>query len=814
MAHMSIITPVLNGAKYLEQAIDSVLNQTLTEWEWILMDDGSSDESISIVERYRRRYPEKIRLLKHAEHANLGQLATRIAAAEHAGSNVVALLDQDDVWEQEYLKRHFEIWNAVQAHNTALTYGPAIYWHPGSSNEDFVQRMPHGTPKVYPPGELLESFLAYDYSNTPIPSSTLLRRDVLLQAARFGHVAKGLYIEDQFLWWFVAARFPIATHEHVLARYRQHPDSSCSRLMRSIKRRKSTEAYFLRKIREDLAAVSPNHALLREGHIARRLRQMESPRSAKEVILDLASSTLGPVAFRRTYALYRSTRGILECASRHLRGRLPFFGFSRYTDESAPAKALNWIRLHEMPDGGIQAHSRDGSAYPEVSGYLVPTLLDYGERELAARLVRWLISVQRGNGSFSEPWHGVPYVFDTAQALRGLLGMADAVPGAADAARRAADYLRTQAADGGAQGFGNRYSGKIPEAIQLYALPPLLQAAQVFGRVEYRDAALRCLEYYTRQMDALDLSAQTHFLAYQLEALIDLGQADRARPLLNMLAQAQTRSGAVRGLGGHRWVCSSGLAQLAVCWYKLGEWEPADRAVSWLEAHQRPGGGLLGSYGRGAVYYPNSEISWALKFFLDAHLLRVPSYIKRFAGILRSEVGEESRMAQAILEIIRPRNHVAEIGCGKGPFLKLIRRVYPDVTCIGVDICPELAEVPPDIPVFRGRLERIPFPDDKFDVVFAVEAVEHSPNLDAAVSEMARVTRPGGWVLIGDKERAHWGRFKSATWERWPDAEQLRALLSRHCDQTSYRSVSYGAGVADGLFLLWQGQKRQRAPVG
>src|SRR5262249_59965372 len=111
----------------------------------------------------------------------------------------------------------------------------------------------------------------------------------------------------------------------------------------------------------------------------------------------------------------------------------------------------------------------------------------------------------------------------------------------------------------------------------------------------------------------------THFLAYELEALIDLGRPGHAVPVLERLRREQSEDGAVRGEGGASWVCSPGLAQLAICWYKLGEAESADRAVAWLEAHQQPSGGFLGCYGEGGTYFPTAGLSWAAKFYLDAH---------------------------------------------------------------------------------------------------------------------------------------------------------------------------------------------------
>jgi malonyl-CoA O-methyltransferase len=289
---------------------------------------------------------------------------------------------------------------------------------------------------------------------------------------------------------------------------------------------------------------------------------------------------------------------------------------------SAPPDALAWLRSAELASGGIRVHSGHPGAYPEVTGYLVPTLLQLGAREQALRLVHWLISVQQADGSFLGPDDGQSYIFDTGQVLRGLLAAIEFEPRAREAARRAADYLCNSTIDQGRQGFGPRYDGSVPESVHLYLLPALVQAAELLGVPHYREVAYRCLDFYRSHQDALRLADLTHFLAYQLEALIDLGRAELALPVLRELQKAQREDGAVRGMGGQTWVCSPGLAQLAICWYKTGQREPGDQALAWLERHQTPQGGFRGSYGRRASYFPKVELSWAVKFYLDARLLR------------------------------------------------------------------------------------------------------------------------------------------------------------------------------------------------
>jgi prenyltransferase/squalene oxidase-like repeat protein len=97
-------------------------------------------------------------------------------------------------------------------------------------------------------------------------------------------------------------------------------------------------------------------------------------------------------------------------------------------------KTLDWVLSQQQKDGAFLGWA-DGPAYPEITGYIIPTLLQWGEIDAANRAADWLVSVQNADGSFNS-FDGDPYVFDTGACYEGLTAA-----GQLDAAQRAKDWI-------------------------------------------------------------------------------------------------------------------------------------------------------------------------------------------------------------------------------------------------------------------------------------------------------------------------------------------------------------------------------------
>ena len=99
---VSIITPACNSGKYLEATIRSVQSQTWENWEMLIVDDASTDDTAAIALAFSAQDP-RIRVIRLAE--NGGAAAARNRALEACSGRFVAYLDADDLWKPEKLQK-------------------------------------------------------------------------------------------------------------------------------------------------------------------------------------------------------------------------------------------------------------------------------------------------------------------------------------------------------------------------------------------------------------------------------------------------------------------------------------------------------------------------------------------------------------------------------------------------------------------------------------------------------------------------------------------------------------------------------------
>jgi teichuronic acid biosynthesis glycosyltransferase TuaG len=104
MSKISIIMPAYNSALYIEESIKSVLSQTYTDWELIIVDDGSNDNTEEIVQPYVTAYSQ----ITYHKQVNQGQAIARNKGIALSAGSLIAFLDSDDLWLPDTLKRLYD----------------------------------------------------------------------------------------------------------------------------------------------------------------------------------------------------------------------------------------------------------------------------------------------------------------------------------------------------------------------------------------------------------------------------------------------------------------------------------------------------------------------------------------------------------------------------------------------------------------------------------------------------------------------------------------------------------------------------------
>ena len=232
---VSVIMIFLNGERFIQEAIESILAQSYRSWELLLVDDGSTDASTGIAQRYVGHFPGRIRYLEHPGHANRGMSASRNLGIRHARGAYIALLDADDVWLRPKLQRQIAL---LRAHpDAAMVYGSPQWWKGWTGRaedlaEDQVPSLGTEIDTVFKAPALATLLYPLGEAPAPYPSDLLLRREAVERTGGFEESFPGFYEDQAFL-------IKVYLHENVFVsseswlRYRVHSESCCSVTMRN-----------------------------------------------------------------------------------------------------------------------------------------------------------------------------------------------------------------------------------------------------------------------------------------------------------------------------------------------------------------------------------------------------------------------------------------------------------------------------------------------------------------------------------------------------------------------------------------------------
>ncbi len=105
---VSVIMPVYNAGNFLMEAIESILNQTYQNFEFIIVDDASTDNSWKIIQKYAKKYPKKIKAFQLKKTLNRGGDACANFALKKAKGKYIARMDADDIAHPKRLEKEVD----------------------------------------------------------------------------------------------------------------------------------------------------------------------------------------------------------------------------------------------------------------------------------------------------------------------------------------------------------------------------------------------------------------------------------------------------------------------------------------------------------------------------------------------------------------------------------------------------------------------------------------------------------------------------------------------------------------------------------
>lgn len=200
---VTVLMPVYNGEKYLREAIDSILNQTFTDFEFLIVDDGSTDNSVEIINSYQ---DSRINLVKNDKNEGLVYSLNR--GLSLAKGEYIARMDCDDISLPERLKKQIDF---LDSNSEIAVVGT---WVKVINEKEETQTIWH-----YPLKPLEIEWSLYFYCPLAHPSA-IFRKNIIL--AYDGYSQEIADAEDYDLWLRLAKENLLSNINDILLLYRQH----------------------------------------------------------------------------------------------------------------------------------------------------------------------------------------------------------------------------------------------------------------------------------------------------------------------------------------------------------------------------------------------------------------------------------------------------------------------------------------------------------------------------------------------------------------------------------------------------------------
>ena len=219
MPAVSIVMTSYNYAAYIGEAMASVVAQTWTDWELLVVDDGSKDASVAVVEQFAGQ-DARIRLLRHPDHGNHGLVASLRLGLEAATSPLLAFLESDDAWQENCLERRLQAFSQYQAD---VVFNAAVAVPMGQCAIRRIRRYLENMRLRFPQSGPIDPYPGIWLGNVvPSFSCAMLRRELLRDDALDAPEPAWL---DWWIWLQLAPTARFVALNEPLTRWRVHAGS-------------------------------------------------------------------------------------------------------------------------------------------------------------------------------------------------------------------------------------------------------------------------------------------------------------------------------------------------------------------------------------------------------------------------------------------------------------------------------------------------------------------------------------------------------------------------------------------------------------
>lgn len=206
----SVVIPVYNQSRFIEKTVESVMLQSHSDWEMILVDDGSTDDTMRSLQELAKK---DVRIQVYSKR-NGGVASARNYGIARSNGRWICFLDSDDLWSKGKLRRIYEEIETKWGELYVICHDESLV----NESDAVIGMNRYGMRKGYH-GDLHEYLLFH--RNCLSPSATCVRRTVFRDAGIFNESEYVDSVEDYDLWMRIAKRYEVVFIHEVLGSYRR-----------------------------------------------------------------------------------------------------------------------------------------------------------------------------------------------------------------------------------------------------------------------------------------------------------------------------------------------------------------------------------------------------------------------------------------------------------------------------------------------------------------------------------------------------------------------------------------------------------------